>query len=114
VPTRSEGRQALSGGITINGTNDVLTIANDGTYYINYEINTTVGLLLSTRLLINGVQAPGSVLSPAVTLSSYNNTVIVNVAAATTLSLQFFGVAGAATLVGGGTTGASLTIIRLN
>ncbi|MGW8956484.1 BclA C-terminal domain-containing protein [Paenibacillus sp. NPDC055715] len=86
--------QTLSGGITINGTNDVVTLASAGTYYIAYELNTTVGLLLISRLLINGVQAPGSVLSPVITLSSYNNTVIVNVAAAT--------------------TGASLTIIRLN
>ncbi|MFK4304506.1 hypothetical protein ABH892_004667 [Paenibacillus sp. RC254] len=106
--------QTLSGGVTINGTNDVLTLANAGTYYIAYELNTTVGLLLSSRLLINGVQAPGSVLSPVISLSSYNNTVIVNVAAATTISVQFFGAVGAATLVGGGATGASLTIIRLN
>ncbi|WP_025685387.1 BclA C-terminal domain-containing protein [Paenibacillus maysiensis] len=98
----------------VDRTNDVLTLASAGTYYITYEVNTTAGLPLSTRLLINGVQAPGSVISPVLSLSSYINTVIVNVAAATTVSVQFFGAVGAATLVGGGATGAALTIIRLN
>ncbi|WP_192512186.1 hypothetical protein [Paenibacillus sp. 23TSA30-6] len=43
-----------------------------------------------------------------------SNPYLVNVAAATTVSVQFFGAVGAATLVGGDATGASLTIIRLN
>ncbi|MNV69316.1 hypothetical protein D3C71_1622210 [compost metagenome] len=106
--------QVLSAGITINGTNDVITLANAGTYYISYQANTTAGILLSTRLLINGAQAAGSVVSPVLSVSAYNNDVIVNVAAATTVSVQFFGAAGVVTLTGGGSTGAALNIIRLN
>ncbi|WP_052414607.1 BclA C-terminal domain-containing protein [Paenibacillus sp. FSL R5-0345] len=70
--------QVLSAGITINGSNDVITFANAGTYFISYQVNTTAGVLLNTRLMINGAQAAGSVVSP--------------------VSVQFFGAVGGVTL----------------
>ncbi|MGG5832984.1 BclA C-terminal domain-containing protein, partial [Bacillus pumilus] len=82
---------------------------------IRDRVNTTTALLINTRLLLNGTTTiSGSVQSPVISTSFINNTVIVNLTAGNTISLQFFGAVVTAILVGGGATGASLTIIRLS
>ncbi|MEH7203462.1 BclA C-terminal domain-containing protein, partial [Bacillus safensis] len=102
-------------GFTANGTNTVFTVLQTGKYYITYQVNTTTALLISTRLLLNGDTVPGSVQSPVLSTSFINNTLIVNLTAGSTISLQFFGAIVTAILVGGGgATGATLTIIRLS
>jgi hypothetical protein len=83
--------QNIGTGITINAANDTFTIAQAGRYYLTYQVNLTATLLLGSRLLIN---------------------VILTIAAGTTVSLQLFGLLGAATLLGG-SAGAAVTIIRL-
>nr|WP_139242275.1 hypothetical protein [Bacillus cereus] len=52
--------------------------------------------------------------SPAISTSNYNNNLIINLTAGNTISLQLFGVLSIVNLVGGGSTGASLTIIRID
>lgn len=52
--------------------------------------------------------------SPAISTSNYNNNLIINLIAGNTISLQLFGVLSIVNLVGGGSTGASLTIIRID
>lgn len=100
---------------TANGANTTFTVPVTGRYYLTYQINTTLALLLNSRLLLNGSTAiPSSIISPAASISSYNNDVFANLNAGDTISLQFFGVVGTAILTGGGSLGASLTIIRLN
>ncbi|MED4994596.1 hypothetical protein P9735_18085 [Bacillus safensis] len=100
---------------TANGTSTVFTVLQTGKYYITYQVNTTAALLINTRLLLNGDTVPGSVQSPVISTSFLNNTLIVNITAGSTISLQFFGAIVTAILVGGGgAAGASLTIIRLS
>ncbi|MCY7738250.1 collagen-like protein, partial [Bacillus safensis] len=103
-------------GFTANGTSTVFTVLQTGKYYITYQVNTTTALLISTRLLLNGATTiSGSVQSPVISTSFINNTVIVNLTAGSTISLQFFGAVVTAILVGGGgAAGAALTIIRLS
>ncbi len=102
-------------GFTANGTSTVFTVLQTGKYYITYQVNTTTALI-STRLLLNGATTiSGSVQSPVISTSFINNTVIVNLTAGSTISLQFFGAVVTAILVGGGgAAGAALTIIRLS
>ncbi|WP_444859564.1 BclA C-terminal domain-containing protein, partial [Bacillus zhangzhouensis] len=102
-------------GFTPNGSNDTFTVQQTGKYYITYQINTTVALLVSARLLLNGATViPGSIQSPVVSTTMISNTLIVNLTAGNTISLQLFGAIVTAILIGGGATGASLTIIRLS
>ncbi|MCY1119458.1 hypothetical protein OWO30_13955 [Bacillus safensis] len=100
---------------TVNGTSTVFTVLQTGKYYITYQVNTTAALLINTRLLLNGDTLPGSVQSPVISTSFLSNTLIVNITAGSTISLQFFGAVVTAILVGGGgAAGATLTIIRLS
>ncbi|MFX0109937.1 BclA C-terminal domain-containing protein, partial [Bacillus pumilus] len=102
-------------GFAPNGSNDTFTVQQTGKYYITYQINTTVALLVSARLLLNGATViPGSIQSPVVSTTFISNTLIVNLTAGNTISLQLFGAVVTAILIGGGATGASLTIIRLS
>ncbi|MEK3929620.1 BclA C-terminal domain-containing protein [Bacillus sp. FSL R7-0642] len=103
------------GNFTVNATNDIYTIPVTGRYYLTYQINTTTSLLAGTRILLNSsTPLPGSIFSPAISTSNYNNNLITNLIAGNTISLQIFGVLSIVNLVGGGSTGASLTIIRID
>ena len=74
---------------------------------------TTAGLLMGTRLVINGVNSTPSTINPVISTSNFENQIKVTLPANSTISLQMFtSIVGTAILVGGG-TGASLTIIRL-
>lgn len=107
--------QELSTYITANGNNDVFTISNAGTYYIKYQIYTTLALLMSSRLIINGSPYTASIVSPTLSLSSFSAEVIVNLTAASTVSLQIYNtsVLGLEVILPSGSCGASLSIIRL-
>ncbi|WP_371262887.1 hypothetical protein [Paenibacillus sp. OV219] len=105
--------QVLNGGITVNGANDTFTIPSAGSYMISYQANLTAALLLSTRLLINGTPSTPSIVAPVLSLSEFNNMVILSLSAGSTITLQFFGLLGAATLISGA-AGAALTIVKLS
>ena len=107
--------QLLSPGITVNAGGTVFTVAEAGTYQISYHVNTTLSLLMGTRLVINGVNNTASTIAPVVSTSHFENQIKVNLPAGSTVTLQLYPalVAGTAILVGGG-AGASLTIIRLS
>lgn len=104
----------LSPDITANAGSTVFTVAAAGTYQISYHVNTTLSLLMGTRLVINGVNNTPSTIAPVVSTSHFENQVKVTLPANSTITLQLYpaAVAGAAVLVGGG-AGASLTVIRL-
>ncbi|MED1945833.1 hypothetical protein P4V62_13045 [Brevibacillus formosus] len=104
--------QVLAGGITVNGVNTVFTVPSAGNYLISYSINTTTALLVSSRILINGTPYTPTIISPALSLSSFNNTVIAPLNAGATITLQLFGLLGTATLLTG--AGATLTIIKIS
>ena len=107
--------QVLSADITPNAGNTVFTVATAGTYQISYHVNTTLSLLMGTRLVINGVNNTASTIAPVVSTPHFENQIKVNLPAGSTVTLQIYPatLAGTAVLVGGG-AGASLTIIRLS
>ncbi|WP_338113210.1 BclA C-terminal domain-containing protein [Paenibacillus artemisiicola] len=105
--------QILNGGITVNGAHDTFTVPVTGSYMISYQVNVTLALLMSTRLLINGTPYTPSIVAPAVSLAEFNNMVIATLTAGSTITHQFFGLLGAATLTGGA-AGAALTIVLLS
>lgn len=114
-PVPLPNAQVLSPDITANAGNTVFTVATAGTYQISYRVNTTLSLLMGTRLVINGANNTPSTIAPVVSTSHFENQIKVTLPANSTITLQMYpaAVAGTAILVGGG-AGASLTIIRLN
>ena len=48
-------------GITVSGGNTVFTVANAGNYYIAYTINLTAGLVVSSRITVNGSPLAGTI-----------------------------------------------------
>ena len=114
TPIALPNAQVLSPDITVNAGNTVFTVVTPGTYQISYHVNTTIGLLMGTRLVINGANSTPSTINPVISTSNFENQIKVTLPANSTISLQMFtSIVGTAILVGGG-AGASLTIIRLD
>lgn len=105
--------QVLSADITVNGANTIFTVNTAGLYRISYNINTTTSLLLGSRLIINGSANTVSTLPTNIARSNFSNEIDINLGVGATVSLQLFGLLGAATLLGG-SEGASLMIVRIN
>ncbi len=105
--------QILSNDIVPSGGSTVFTVGTAGRYRLSYQINTTLGLLISSRLLVNGTGITASTIAPIISTSRYKNEVVLNLTAGSTVSLQMFGLLGTAVLMDGG-IGASLMIIRLS
>ncbi|ANP83452.1 hypothetical protein BAQ53_22125 [Bacillus sp. B25(2016b)] len=105
--------QNIGPGITGSGGNTVFTVANAGNYYIAYTINLTAGLLVSSRITVNGSPLAGTINAPTVATGSFSATIIANLPAGAAISLQLFGLVAIATL-STATPGATLTIIRLS
>lgn len=105
--------QLLSADITVNGANTIFTINTAGRYRLSYYVNTTAALLLGTRLVINGSANTVSTISPTLSVSSFSNEIIIDLAVGATVTLQLYGLLGAAVLLGS-SAGASLMIIRIN
>lgn len=104
--------QILPTGISVDGTNTTFTVEQAGLYRISYAVNTTVSLLLSTRLTINGVANTESTVAPLLSLSNYSNEILVNLSAPSTIQLQVVGLSISLSLVTG--AGATLMIQRLS
>jgi hypothetical protein len=98
--------------ITVNVTDDEFTITQDGVYYISYNVNTTLALLLGARILLNGTQVDQLTRTPVLSASNFHADGILPLAAGDTITLELFGLISLVTLQGG--VGASLTIIRLD
>lgn len=99
-------------GFTANGANDTFTATQAGTYMISYSIRTTAALMMSSQVLLNGAPLAGTTIAPAAATDTYSASVIASLAAGDTLTLQLFGLLGAAVLQSG--TGAALTAVRLS
>ncbi|OIN56656.1 BclA C-terminal domain-containing protein [Arsenicibacter rosenii] len=98
--------------VITNGANTNFVISTTGTYRLAYSVNLTAALLVGARLLIDGTANVASTINPASSQSHFAAETVVTLAAGTTISLQLFGLLGAATLQTG--NGASLTIQQLN
>uniref|UniRef100_UPI00398323C8 BclA C-terminal domain-containing protein n=1 Tax=Bacillus tropicus TaxID=2026188 RepID=UPI00398323C8 len=103
--------QSLDGFI-VNATSDIFTVPATGRYYISYRINLTTPLLVSTRILSNGVPVPASVISPLSGVTSFNTEVITALTGGDTISIQMFGVAAIAVLAA--TIPTDLVLIRVS
>lgn len=103
--------QILPTGITVNGANTDFTITQAGIYRISYELNTTVGIAMGTRLIVNGSPVTAATIPALLSLSGFSAEVILNITNPTTVSLGVFGITATANLVTG--TGAALMIMRL-
>ncbi len=57
--------QVFSADITANTTSTLFGVSNAGRYRISYHVNATAGLLMGTRLVINGVNNTASTVAPA-------------------------------------------------
>lgn len=106
LPTRP-----YNSGFAANGANTQFTVQTAGTYYIEYDIETTVSLLLSSSVYRNGTSIPNLVRSPGITGTSYRCSAIVPLNAADVLQLTLYGLAGTAVLQGG--NGATLNVVRV-
>lgn len=91
----------------------MFTVAAPGLYRLSYTINTTAALAAGTRLVINGTPNTASTLSPGLSISRFNNEILVNLPAGSTISLEMYGLLAAAVLLPG-SLGASLQIVRLS
>jgi hypothetical protein len=96
---------------TVDGTNTVFTVPTTGEYLISYAVATTVALLVSSRVLQNATPIAASVVTPTVAADNLSTSFIVPLTAGDTLTLQLFGLAGAATLLGGSST--YMTVVRV-
>lgn len=105
----------LSDDINVNKANTEFIINSAGLYRISYQINTTADLQLGSRIMLNGVPLPASVIEPVATRSNYFCEVVVDIAAGTTVSLQMYSphIVGAATLQNN-SCGALLMIAKLS
>lgn len=105
--------QVLSG-VTVDGANVLFKVPNTALYRISYHLNTTLGILIGTRLLINGgVFTPASI-PVSLGRARFEAEVEMQLAADSTIKLQLVsGLIGTAVLLGGG-AGASLTIMQLD
>ena len=88
-------------------------MAAPGLYRLSYTINTTASLLAGSRLIINGAANLASTVAPSVSLSRFDNEILVNLPANSTISLQLYGLVSAAILLPSA-QGASLQIVRLS
>lgn len=105
--------QVLPGDITADVTNTIFTVATAGRYRLAYHVNTTAAVAVGTRLIIGGVPNAASSLLPVISLSSFSNEIMLDLAAGTTVTLQMYGLVTAATLLSSA-AGASLMITRLS
>ncbi len=96
---------------TANGTSTSFTVAQTGTYLVSYRVSTTAALILTSGITVNGTLAPVSQLTPLISVSSYNNTFLINLTAGDVIQLQLSGLLGAAILQTG--SGAELALVRV-
>jgi hypothetical protein len=96
---------------TVDGTDTEFTVPTTGEYLISYGLATTAALLVSSQVLQNGAPITASIVTPTVAADNLSTSFIVPLTAGDTLTLQLFGLLGAATLLGGAST--YMTVIRV-
>lgn len=113
VPVALPDAQVLPAGITVNPGNNTFTVNVTGRYRISYHVNTTVALIMGTRITINGAPITQSTVLPLISLSTFSNEILIDLTAGDAITLQLFGLAGLAILLDA-SAGASLMIMRLS
>ena len=105
--------------ISISNGKDI-TVNTPGRYLISYNVNTSLPSNAGTRLMINGMANPASVIAPSIAVpptsvlkSHFSAEIIVDLTAKSTVSLQMFGVLANIILMPD-SGGANLSIVRLS
>lgn len=98
-------------GFTADGASTVFTVPSDGTYLISYRIDFGSAENLTSEILRNGATLSGSTFSPVNSSDTYSVTLLSNLTAGDTLSLQLSGQQGDVVLQEG--TGASLLVVKV-
>ena len=96
---------------TVDGTNTIFTVPSTGEYLVSYAVATTAELVVSSRITQNGAPITASVITPTIAVNNLETTFIVPLTVGDTISLQLFGLLGAATLQGGAST--YMTLVRV-
>ena len=96
---------------TVDGTNTLFTVPTTGEYLISYAVSLTAALLVSSQVLQSGTPITASIVTPTVAADVLFTSFIVPLTAGDTLTLQLFGLLGAATLLGGAST--YMTVVRV-
>ena len=104
--------QPYMDGFTADAANTEFAVAQTGTYLISYNIKTTSGLPMSSRVTLNGSPLLNSISTSSTSSNEYSVTFMQPLTAGDVLSLQFYGVNVLVTLKAG--TGASLNIIKIS
>lgn len=102
----------------INYNNGLIPIGTDtfqvnvpGTYYFEYTVSTTVGLLMRAGINRNGTIVPSSVDAPAIAANEFNMSGMLSLGSGEQIQLVLYGLASVVTLADG--VGASLSLIRI-
>ncbi|MCR8657900.1 hypothetical protein NV377_11340 [Paenibacillus sp. T3-5-0-4] len=117
VSVTSDGVKLPWPGFSFNATyykslSDGIAVTQTGYYYITYHVNLTEAKSIGTRLLIDDRPLETSTIPSGHAQSSYSATVIVQLYAGSTISLQLYGASEDATLSQG--QGASLSIMKVS
>lgn len=99
-------------GFTANGANTVFTVPDTGRYGLTYSVALSAAILVSTRVLVNGVSLPAAEISPSLANNTFTLSIMASLNAGDTLELQLVGSHSTVTLQSG--AGASLYLIRLS
>ena len=99
-------------GFTVSGADTQFTVPATGDYLVSYAVATTVALAVSSEVLRNGTAIPASIIAPVVNVDNLSTSFIVSLNAGDTLTLELFGLLGAAVTLGGAST--YMTAVRLS
>jgi collagen type II alpha len=102
--------QILNGFVANSPTDTIFTVGNTGTYFVNYRIAFTVGLLFTSEITVNGTSQPPLAIASTIDLADFSTSAIIQLVSGNTISLVLTGT-GTAILNGG--VSASLNIIQL-
>ncbi len=92
--------QILPAGFFINGANTIITVAEAGRYQITYHLNMAVTMGVSSQVMVNGSTLPGSLSVAGGSQTGLHSSVIVNLAAGSTISVQLGGMISYVTFAG--------------
>lgn len=105
--------QSYNSGFTANGANTVFTATSAGSYQISYRISTTasLGVGMSSSVLVNGSAAPVLTRTPGLATSEFAASGIVTLSAGSTIQVNLSGLVATAVLQGG--AGAVLNVVKV-
>ncbi|MBM0126942.1 BclA C-terminal domain-containing protein [Pimelobacter simplex] len=108
IPLPTSG---ATSGVTADGTDTHFTVDTTGVYQVSFQVQTTAALLMGVQVKVNGVGSPLLDDMANVAVNGWSASAVLPLTAGDLLSLDAYGLLGAATLDGG--AGASLSIVRV-